>query len=189
MKFYIAFLALLLQIGCGELSTNERSGAKSTSPSPDTQTRTRGNWISHESKSAMGDSSTVFSSIDSNNKLLNSIGMGKKVTMLVDCTDNRTSVIFLWPVFLGTAEPVEVDFKIDDGAIFSHMLYTGGESFVFSGGGEAIPFLRKLNGSSRLVVRAAGWREGPQEAILMIEGIAEGTKAVQTACNWRMNGG
>jgi hypothetical protein len=184
----IAVIAGLL--GCGPAPNSSAVSTPTASNENQVAETGTGAWVSSEEKSAMGDRANAVASIFSDNELRNSIGMGEKVQMLVRCADNKTDTLFMWPAFVGISDGLKVEFKIDDGPIFSHVLSPAGsgDAFGFWGGSESVPFIRRLADAKRLVVRAAGYNETSQEAIFDVTGIAKGTASVQSACGWILGG-
>ena len=193
--------ALLLAVGCGPVTTpsgapeSARTDASPSSgstavPAPEAPRIAviPSNWEVVDERSELDNTRSVFASVQSENMLSNSIGMGEKIRITIRCSEETTAIYIEWPGYMGF-DGVRARWKIDDGPVQSRTLEPaqGGQGVGFWSGSTAIPMINAMLDHDRLVMSMASYGQGSQEAIFDIRGLRSAAMQVAEACSWELS--
>ena len=147
--------------------------------SPPTETR----WLTQTSVNPLDDSPTVSV------VLMAAEGTGgirnREIVMIVRCQSNKTETYFEWHDYLGT-ERKAVTYRFPPSEASTEMWGVSTDrtaTFVQ----EAIPFLRRLVTSERLVIQTTPYGESPSTAIFDLAGAQAALAPVAETCNWSLD--
>lgn len=143
-------------------------------------------WKSHREKSELTDFVNIYWSLTSDNAIRNSIGVPKKAIFRIMCYQNETRVHFDFHNYMGNRDFV-MSYRLDKGAVIETYVTVSDSGEVFGwwrGYVVGLDFLKSIEGGKRLVVSAAPYSKGAQEAVFSITGIKNAIESVRKACNW-----
>lgn len=146
-------------------------------------------WNISSVTSPLDDSTNVYASIQSNERVRGWIGSHRPV-MTARCKEGETDVY----VNIGTQihtfdfdygrQLTQVRYRIGDAPPRTAMLpeSTEGEAFFFS---SSVPMLKQMKSADRFVIEYTPFQAGLGTATFDIQGIEEVVNKIAKACNWR----
>lgn len=148
-----------------------------------------GNWLVRTETSEFEDTTNVYLMVTSDEGLrCRSYGAPKKATLYLRCLENTTSIYISTDCHLasGFQGYGQVDYRIDDKPSASRGFdaSTNNRALGLWTGGSAIPFIKKLFGAKRLLVRFTPFNENPVTAKFDISGVEEAVRPLREACSW-----
>jgi type VI secretion system VasI family protein len=142
------------------------------------------NWlISREESKIDGKKSITYRS-ESIDKIPNSIGKPTSAHLILRCNDNETDVYVTWPGYLGSFDPIDVTYKIDDGSVIK-------EKWTPSSNGKAafsrkpIDLIKKISTAKKAIFKISGYGKTANEAEFNIYGAEEAMEEISLACGWK----
>lgn len=105
--------------------------------------------------------------------------------LVLRCEDNNTAVIFNFARFIEHSR-AEAAMRIDDGEVTgaSLKMSASGKAFGYWRGDGAVPFIKRLLGSKRLLVEVTPFGARPVLAEFPVEGVEEAVAPLRKACGW-----
>ena len=192
----IIAVGLIFAVGCAAPAPEDRSAetietepaAPEPEPEPEPDT---GGWRVSRSTNPLDDSTTVVAVLDATE------GVGgiipEPISLIARCQSNTTEVYINWHDFLGDDElgtprssrkRVTYRFPPADAETEMWSVSTDNDStFVAS----AIPFLRTMVDSDRLVAQTTPYNEAPSTAIFALTGVADALAPVAETCEWTLD--
>jgi len=147
-----------------------------------------GAWRVTEDVSLIDDSRTVFLRLTSEDSHPGRFGGREKSYLAIACRENTTS---LWMTFAdnfmsSNAGSGSVTYRIDDEEARSQGFRESNDNSALGlwNGSTAIPFVKRLIGNERLVVRATPFSESSVTATYDIRGLENAIVPLRQACNW-----
>lgn len=115
-----------------------------------------------------------------------------QATLHVRCMEDTTSVIWDWDEYLGDDDSSvyttkkRMTIRLDSETPEEHWysVSTDGTAVGLWSGGDAIPFIRRLIESKRLVARITPYGESAREAVFDVAMLDEHLPELQEACHW-----
>jgi type VI secretion system protein VasI len=162
------------------------SGRTPVASAPSVSTR---NWSVEIEKSEFKDTTDVYMRTESLGSVqCNSYSGPETVTLLMRCKENTTSFFLSAGCHFASGHGGygNVEYRIDDRPAgkkgFTES--TNNKALGLWNGSKAIPFIKKLLGKERLLVRFTPYAQNPMTAEFNVSGIDEAIKPLRKACNW-----
>ena len=147
-----------------------------------------GKWKHYSGTSKIDDSKSVFLSLQSTNEIAGKYGRPKRGTIRLRCFENTTSVnIAFGDYFMSDIQGYgRVTYRIDRKPAATVNMTESTDHSVLGlwNGGRSIPFIKRLFGTSLLVLRATPYSESTQTLEFATGGIDEAIKPLREACGW-----
>lgn len=146
-------------------------------------------WTVRTETSALDDSTSVYISVYSDERVQDRFGNGGLARLMVRCRENTTAVtIHFAGLFMADIQGRgRVDFRVDDNPP-SHVnmtASTANEHLGLWNGNRSIPFIRNhLLDGENLYVRATPFSENPVEMSFNISGLNDVIVPLREACSW-----
>lgn len=149
---------------------------------------TGGSWNVRIENSQLDDSKSVFMNVPSDEPLRGRFGSMEYGTLFVRCRENTTSVFVVFGGhFMSDIQGKgRVDYRIDTASPQNVNMTASNDNNALGlwRGNQAIPFIRSLFGSERLLVRATPFSESSVEMTFNITGLEDQIQPLREACNW-----
>ncbi len=149
-----------------------------------------GNWKVGFDTSALRDTRDVYLSTSADTATTcRSFGGGSNIpTLFLRCQENTTSLVIgsNCQMVSGHSNYGRVDFRIDaePAGRMNMQESTTNTALGLWRGREAIPFIRRLLGKDKLLVRFIPFNQNPQEFTFDISGLDEAIAPLREECNW-----
>lgn len=154
---------------------------------PTTSASSNGKWTLRENSSPIDDSKTVVGTLEADETV--SVGPYKRTRplLVVRCSENVTSAYFVYDVFLGSNE-MEATTRADADKAVTDVwsISTDHKAVGMWDGSTSIPFLKRMAGKSRLVVRLTPYSELPVTVSFSLDGLNAVATSVAKTCGWKM---
>ncbi|MFV3127885.1 type VI secretion system-associated protein TagO [Niveispirillum sp. KHB5.9] len=154
---------------------------------PKTSASSNGKWNLREKSSPIDDSKTVVGMLEADETVSVGSYQRTKPTFVVRCSENVTSVYFVYDVFLGSDE-TETTTRVDSDKAVTEIwsISTDHKAVGMWEGTSSIPFLKRLAGKNRLIVRLTPYSESPVTVSFSLDGLANVATSVARTCGWKM---
>jgi type VI secretion system protein VasI len=148
-----------------------------------------GQWSVRSETSAMTDRTDVFLSLDSEEIIDCGWNNGKKISLVIRCYDDKTSLYFDTGCHMTSSEYNDygdIQYRIDSGSAKK----VGGEESTNNralglwSGGQAIPMIKQMIGKSKMLVRMTPFGENSFAATFNIAGLDKAIEPLKKACGW-----
>jgi len=163
---------------------DKQSGRNST----ETKIETTSSWAVRSETSEFKDTTDVFVSTDSDDTVPCGYSGPRKVSMMVRCMENTTSVYFSSEchVASGFSGYGNVEYRVNDKKAVKKgfQASTDNSALGLWSGRSSIPFIKSLLGGKRLLIRFTPFNESPVTASFDISGIDTAVQSLRKACNW-----
>lgn len=148
-----------------------------------------GKWQVEKQTSAMTDKVAVFLAITSEETVDCGWNRGDKITLILRCLDGVTSLLVSTGCHMTSSDYNDygdVTYRIDDTAAATAPMEasTNNRSLGLWSGGKSIPFIKKMIGKSKLLVKATPYGENPFTATFDIAGLDQAIPPLRQACSW-----
>lgn len=205
MKQFVGFLAAAIALSCSTSSIASETECISIendldrlacydrvagrTPRTETEKVETGDWLVRTSKSEFEDTTDVYLSVTSNEPAsCGHFSAPEKATLMIRCQENTTSLFLVTNCHLtsGHGGYGEIDYRVDN-------LPAGDRHFEAStdnralglwNGGRSIPFIKKLIGADRLLMRFTPFNESPTTVEFKITGLEEAIEPLRKECGW-----
>lgn len=146
-------------------------------------------WTVRVEKSDFEDTTDVYLSLQSDEPLTcGRFSSPQRAQLLLRCMENTTVVYIGTNCHLtsGHGGYGNVDVRIDDEKAFTVSMQdsTDNRALGLWSGGRSIPFIKRLIGKDRMIVRFTPFSESPTTASFSISGLAEDITPLRSACKW-----
>ena len=179
--------------GCAEItSTLKRSEcydalAKKLGLQPKSErTEPAGEWDKRVDRSEFDDTKSVYLTLLADKPV--AVGRYNVVTpeLWVRCHENTTAFYIIFEEFLGS-RGIKVEYRIDRQTTRETRWLISSNSTAAGlwNGSGSIPFIRKLFGAERLLIRVTPYNESPVTVSFAIGGLRTAVAELAEACNWR----
>lgn len=162
-------------------------------PRPDAEVEERsaetGEWSIRSETSAMTDDTDVYLTVESMDPIYCSWNRGERVTLMLRCQENTTSIIFITGCHMTSSrynDYGDVTYRLDDEdpQVRGFEESTNNRALGLWRGAQAIPFIRAMLDNQRLLARMTPYSENPMEMEFNISGLEEAIVPLRDACNW-----
>lgn len=157
-------------------------------PAPPKALPTTSKWVVTEETSKIDDSKNVFLSLQASEPMRGRYGDSVTASLLIACREGTTS---MWVDFAGFFMSDHqgggrVTYRIDGEKAqkIAMVVSSDNEALGLWQGADAIPWLRKVFGHDRLLIRAMPYNESEVTMEFPISGLEEAIKPLRAACNW-----
>ncbi|WP_165837601.1 type VI secretion system-associated protein TagO [Zavarzinia aquatilis] len=157
-------------------------------PAPPKALPTSSKWVVTEETSKIDDSKNVFMVLDASEPMRGRYGDSVTALLFIACREGTTSA---WVDFAGFFMSDHqgggrVTYRIDGEKAqkINMAVSSDNEALGLWDGGSAIPWLRKLFGHDRLLIRAMPYNESELTVEFPISGLEEAAKPLRAACGW-----
>ena len=193
----IIAVGLIFAVGCGASAPEDRPAetietepaAPAPEPEPEAEPEPEtGGWRVSRSTNALDDSTTVVAVLNATE----GVGgiMPEPISLIARCQSNTTEVYINWYDFLGdddlgnprsSRKRVTYRFPPADAETEMWGVSTDNDSTFVA---RAIPFLRTMVESDRLVAQTTPYNEAPSTAIFDLTGARSALEPLAETCNW-----
>lgn len=148
-----------------------------------------GQWSVRSETSAMTDRTNVFLTLDSEEVVDCGWNNGKKITLVLRCYDDKTSLYFDTGCHMTSSEYNDygkIQYRLDSDAARAVEAEesTDNRALGLWSGAKAIPMMRQMAGKSKMLVRMTPFGENPFAATFNIAGMEKAIEPLKKACNW-----
>ncbi|RCS25253.1 hypothetical protein DUT91_00010 [Phyllobacterium salinisoli] len=152
-------------------------------------TRTTGKWAVSTETSKITDTVDHFISLESDDAFPGKYGRSpQNARLLIRCMESKSTIYFNFgDHFLADIQGYgDITFRVDERKAEKRGFdeSTDHSALGLWSGGTAIPFVKKLIGGKKLVVRATPYNESPITATFDLRGMDEAIKPLRAACKW-----
>lgn len=163
--------------------------ASGRTPQSEVTIAPEGNWQVRKEKSDFEDTTDVFVSVDSSEPAqCGRFGTPKKATLMIRCMENTTSIYLAADCHMTSGHRGYgiIDYRIDDQPAGDRGFdaSTNNRALGLWNGGESIPFIKKLIGSDRLLLRFTPFNENKTTVDFKTTGLEEAIAPLRKECNW-----
>jgi type VI secretion system protein VasI len=142
-------------------------------------------WNVSVSHSELDDSKSVYMHLKSQNSIPNRIKRPIYPKLWLRCSENTTSFIVTWDVYLGiNARPMTYRLDSDKARTKVFDIATNNKSVGHFSGGKAIPFIKKMFSKDKLLLQITPYSQNPAQITFDISGLEEAVKPLREACGW-----
>lgn len=154
-----------------------------------TTLQTDSKWTVRVEKSDFEDTTDVYLSLQSDEPLsCGRFGSPQRANLLLRCMENTTAIYIGTNCHLtsGHGGYGNVDVRLDDEKAFTASMQdsTDNKALGFWSGGRSIPFIKRMIGKERMIVRFTPFSESPTTATFSIAGLDEDIAPLRSACKW-----
>ena len=149
---------------------------------PRVTTKNKGKWVVTESKSPIDDSLTITMMIDASDTIVNHYGQVTIPTLVLRCSENKTSAYVDWGMFLGT-DSIKVISRIDKQKAKTRYWYISTD-YKAAFAPKNIAFIKSLFGHEKLLQQLTPYGDSPKTISFEIGGLKEAIKPLRKACGW-----
>lgn len=156
---------------------------------PEVQEETTGNgdWRVRTETSKIDDSDNVWVSLSSQEQTSCPYKSGSH-SIHIACRENSTNLwIHFGDCFMSSIQGKgRVTYRLDSEKAQTQQFRESNNNMALGlwSGGQAIPFIKKMIGHDRLIVRATPFSDSTVTAEYRISGLDEAVKPLREACNW-----
>lgn len=163
--------------------------AEGRTPKVERVTAPPGKWVVQKETSKLTDQTNVFLGLESDEKVNCGWNRGEKITLVVRCHENTTSLYFNTECHMassGYSNYGEVQYRLDDGKAqsFNGDASTNNRSLGLWSGGRSIPIIKSMFSKKQMVVRMTPYGENPFTATFDITGLQEAAGPLRKSCGW-----
>lgn len=150
---------------------------------------TTGNWEVRIETSAMTDDTDVYLTVESEDPVYCSWSRGERVTLMLRCQENTTSVIFITGCHMTSSrynDYGDVTYRLDneEPLVRGFEESTNNRALGLWRGAQAIPFIRAMLDNQRLLARMTPYSDNPIEMEFDISGLDEAIEPLRESCGW-----
>ncbi|MFC2970160.1 type VI secretion system-associated protein TagO [Acidimangrovimonas pyrenivorans] len=170
--------------------TEDKSvSAPSSDTDPAADAGDTGKWQMRTDTSKMTDQKSVFLSLESENDVPGRFGGGGgPATLVLRCMENTTALLFsMNNQFMADIQGYgRVEYRIDDQKMGRVNMNESTDNSMLGlwSGGRSIPFIKKLMGHDRLVLRATPYNENTYTVSFDIKGLDNAIGELRQTCHW-----
>ena len=161
------------------------NGVKTTETAP---AEAFGKWQISSDFSAMTDDRSVFMMLESENAVSGRYGTPGPAVLILRCRENATSAFFTFNgLFMSDIQGHgRIEYRLDQDkmAAIDTTASNNNQALGLWNGSKSIPWIKKLLGKEKLVVRAVPHSESAVVATFDIRGIDGGLTELRDTCNW-----
>lgn len=148
-----------------------------------------GAWSVQIKKSDFEDTTDVYLQLASEE----AVGCGQfrapeTATLVIRCMENTTSIFFATSCHLtsGHGGYGDVDVRLDEEKSFTIAMdeSTNNRSLGHWSGGKAIPFIKKMVGKKRMIIRFTPYNESATTAAFNLIGLDDAITPLRESCKW-----
>ncbi|MGF1736523.1 type VI secretion system-associated protein TagO [Photobacterium satsumensis] len=143
-----------------------------------TETDGTGSWIVSKDINPVDDSQTVTMILQSES---GTNKWGRKVAMVLRCSQNTTDMYINWGEYLGRDASVLTRVGSDKAETENWSLSTDSKASFKR---KPIPMIKQMLGQSKFVAQITPYNESPVTAIFDINGIDSAIKPLRETCGW-----
>lgn len=148
-----------------------------------------GKWSKSTDVSPMTDEKTVFLVLESDDFIPDRFGRGAgPVTMYLRCKENTTSAFFVFNGnFMSDVQGYgRIEYRLDEQSMTSVNTdaSTSNEVLGLWSGRRSIPFIKRMIGSERMVLRATPFNESAITVTFDTRGLQDALVELRDTCNW-----
>lgn len=147
--------------------------------------RPSGHWKQRVDKSKFDDSKSVYLHVDADEEI--QIGRYDVVQpiLLMRCHENTTAIFISFDHFLGS-DDIAIEYRIDREKTRSAVWYISSNhnSIGLWRGRTSIPFIRRLFGKDRILIRLTPYGDSPVTASFTVTGLRSAIGELAEACRW-----
>jgi type VI secretion system protein VasI len=145
-------------------------------------------WVTRSTKSEIDDSQTVILRTRNIETVYNEYGREEPITLIIRCMENTTSMYLSFDRFFVADHQGagDVTFRVDDNKAFTRSLRESTDNHALGlwRGGNAIPFVKRIMGGDKLVVRARPYSGSYFTTSFDIAGLDQAIQPLREACHW-----
>jgi len=151
--------------------------------------KSKGEWLSHVETSKLTDQTTVVLAVNSIEKVDCGWNRGDYIQLVIRCMENTTAIYFSTGCHMTSSKYNsygDIDYRVDNekAGKISGDASTDNRALGLWRGGKSIPFIKKLLGREKLIVRMTPYSESSFTAEFNIAGLDESIKPLREACGW-----
>lgn len=147
-----------------------------------------GKWQKSTEVSELTDDKNVFVHLDSEDTIRGPYGGEGRARIWLRCMENTTAVILHFnDHFMSDIQGFgKVEYRLDEESLSSinASASTDNKALGLWSGSQAIPFIKRMLGKERLIVRATPYSESRLTVTFDIRGVDEATTELRETCNW-----
>ena len=150
------------------------------------QRRSAGRWQLGLDQSEFDDTKSVYLSLDADEKVKVSRYDVVRPKLWLRCMENTTALFVDYKHFLGS-DRIDVEYRIDRAAAQRGRwsISTDHHAAGLWRGAGAIPFIRRLLGKDRLLIRLTPYGENTSTVSFTVTGLETAVGELAAACNWK----
>lgn len=148
-----------------------------------------GEWTVQSQTSKLTDRTNVYLGLSSDETINCGWNRGDKITLVVRCHENTTSIYFNTGCHMTSSEYDDygtVRYRLDDDKArsFKGDVSTNNRSLGLWSGGRSIPVIKSMFGKKQMIVQMTPFSENPFTATFNISGLQEAVDPLRKACGW-----
>lgn len=168
------------------LACYDRESGRTTTP---VVTQGEGKWTVRTDKNKLTDQTDVFLSIDSDDTVNCRFSSGERVTLVVRCYENRTSLILNTGCHMTSSrynDYGDVTYRIDQepSKTVGMQESTDNRSLGLWSGNRSIPLIKQMLGKTQMIVKMTPYGNSPIMATFQIAGLDKAIEPLRKACSW-----
>lgn len=139
-----------------------------------------GNWNTRIDKNPLNDSTTV---ILVNPASEGKARLGKRISLLLRCKNNKTEVFVSWNDYLGS-DGAKVTHRVGDAEAKTRTWSQSTDNTATFYPGNDITLIKSMFGESKFVAQVTPYNESPSTAVFEISGLDKAIKPLREECGW-----
>ena len=146
-------------------------------------------WRSRSNSSDLTDKTNVFLTLDSNEVIDCGWNGGAKISLILRCSENTTAVLLSTGCHMTSSnynDYGKVTYRLDKNPASAVNMQesTNNRTLGLWSGGKSIPFIKRMFGKQKMLVRATPFNENPFTATFDISGVEKEIKPLRQSCGW-----